>query len=78
MTILSCNNLSMEYDGKEVIKDLSFSIKEGDYLCIIGENGAGKSTLMKGLLGLKKPAAGEIAKDESLGDGRFGYIAQRT
>ena len=51
--------------GQTVVKDLSFQIGQGDYLCIVGENGSGKSTLVKSLLGLKQPFQGEIM----LGDG---------
>ena len=60
MSILTGNNLSIGYDGKELIGNINFSIKQGDYLCIVGENGAGKSTLMKTLLGLISPMKGEI------------------
>ena len=55
MSLIKCEKLTLSYDGKPIIADLSFSVNNGDYLCIIGENGAGKSTLTKGLLGLLKP-----------------------
>ena len=42
------------------MKDVSFSISAGDYLCIVGENGSGKTTLMRTLLGLKKPDSGQV------------------
>ena len=45
--LIKCNNLSAGYEGQTVIKNLSFEVKQGDYLCIVGENGSGKSTLMK-------------------------------
>ena len=66
MSILSCRDLGFSYDGKEALSGINLDIDKGCYLCIIGENGAGKSTLLKGILGLKKPASGEII----FGDGR--------
>ena len=47
MSQIICQNLAIGYDGKAILKDINFSINEGDYLCIIGENGSGKSTLMR-------------------------------
>lgn len=52
MTQIKVENATMGYEGVPVIKDLSFQINEGDYVCIVGENGSGKTTLMKGILGL--------------------------
>ena len=56
---------------KRVIDDISLSIKEGEFICIIGKNGSGKSTLAKCLNGLVTPTSGEVmiygmdTKDES-------------
>lgn len=52
MQLLHCENLSFSYDGKVAVKDVTFSISSGEYICIVGENGSGKSTLVKGLLQL--------------------------
>ena len=78
MAQLICQNLSLGYDGKEIIKDLSFSVNAGDYLCIIGENGSGKTTLMKTLLGLRKPMGGRIEMGEDLRRNEIGYLPQQT
>ena len=51
MAIITCQNLSLGYDGREIVHDLNFEVHAGDYLCIVGENGSGKSTLMRTLLG---------------------------
>lgn len=59
MAQLSCQNLTLGYEGKEILSNLSFEVNSGDYLCIVGENGSGKSTLMKTVLGLKKPMSGD-------------------
>ena len=44
MALIRCENVSIGYEGQTVVKDLSFQIDAGDYLCIVGENGSGKST----------------------------------
>lgn len=76
MDLLNCENLSFSYETKTVIKNLSFPVKEADYLCILGENGVGKTTLLKGLLGLKKKVSGQIKFSESLSKKDFAYLAQ--
>ncbi len=45
---------------KNILQNISFSVKRGDYVAIIGPNGGGKTTLIKLLLGLIKPSGGEI------------------
>jgi zinc transport system ATP-binding protein len=50
--ILTVENLTLELAGEEVIKDLSFSVRERESLVILGPNGAGKTTLLRALLGV--------------------------
>ncbi len=57
--ILEVKNLNVKLAGKEIIKDLSFKVEEGQVLIILGPNGAGKTTLLKTLLGLI-PYGGKI------------------
>ncbi|MBQ8135692.1 MAG: metal ABC transporter ATP-binding protein [Clostridia bacterium] len=76
--LLKCKNLSFSYENTSVIKNLSFSVNSGDYLCIVGENGSGKSTLTKGILGLKAPADGKIIKSGGLKANEIGYLPQQT
>ncbi|MBQ9630643.1 MAG: ATP-binding cassette domain-containing protein, partial [Treponema sp.] len=59
MTLLRCENFSAGYENKDVVNNISFSISEGDYLCIIGENGTGKTTLIESILGLQKKIGGK-------------------
>lgn len=59
---LSVSGLSFGYrEGQEVLRDISFTVRSGDYTAIIGKTGCGKTTLIKLLLGLYEPAKGEIS-----------------
>ena len=78
MAQLSCQGVSLGYDGKEILHDLSFTVNEGDYLCIVGENGSGKSTLMKTILGLHSPMKGKIVTGDGLKQTEIGYLPQQT
>lgn len=76
--LLTCKNVSFGYENIIAISDVSFSLKEGEYLCVVGENGSGKSTLMKGLLGLLKPLKGDLILEEALQKSSIGYLPQQT
>lgn len=78
MAQVTCQNLSLGYDGKTILQDLSFSANVGDYLCIVGENGSGKSTLMKTILGLQAPIRGKVLTGDGLKSNEIGYLPQQT
>ncbi len=78
MSQIVCENLSLGYEGETIVKDLSFSVDAGMYLCIVGENGAGKSTLMKAILGLRRPLSGRVAFGDGLKKREIGYLSQQT
>lgn len=78
MSLIKTENLTLSYENMTVIKDLSFEVNSGDYLCIVGENGSGKSTLVKALLGLKKPVGGSIDFGDGLRQNEIGYLPQQT
>lgn len=78
MSQLSCQNLTLGYEGKTVLSNLSFDVNAGDYLCIVGENGSGKSTLMKTLLKLQTPMSGRIQMGDDLAPNEIGYLPQQT
>ncbi len=78
MAYLTCENLTMGYEGKIVFEDISFSINQGDYVSIVGENGSGKSTLVKTLLRLEKPIGGKITLGDGLWHNQIGYLPQQS
>lgn len=77
MMQMECKALSLCYNRKQVVENLSLQIEKGDFLCIVGENGSGKSTLLKGLLGLKKPDGGEIVFHNGFSTEQIGYLPQQ-
>ena len=78
MPQLSCDNLTLGYEGKPVVSGLSFSVDAGDYLCVVGENGSGKTTLMRTVLKLKAPISGRIVTGDGLKPNEIGYLPQQT
>jgi peptide/nickel transport system ATP-binding protein len=58
--MIDIKNVSMKFDKKEVLRDISFSVKSGSKIAIIGDSGSGKSTLAKIIVGLIKPTKGEV------------------
>ncbi len=77
MQLLKCENIHMNYDSTKAVNGVSFSVDEGDFLCIVGENGAGKSTLLKGILGLQKISEGRVIFN-GIKKSEIGYLPQRT
>ena len=69
MAELKCENVSVRlssggrFGSKEILKDISFSLKEGDRLALVGPNGAGKSTLLKLLAEIVYPSAGKLTAE---------------
>ena len=58
--ILSIRDLKVNYGGIEAVKGISFDVQEGSIVTLIGANGAGKSSTLRSIVGLVKPAAGQI------------------
>ncbi|MFD2611851.1 metal ABC transporter ATP-binding protein [Paenibacillus gansuensis] len=58
--VITIRDLSFAYDHKPVIENLQFSVKQRDFVGLIGSNGAGKTTLLRMIVGLVKPTEGEI------------------
>jgi branched-chain amino acid transport system ATP-binding protein len=58
--MLKLINISTEYDGVPMLRDINLHIEESSLTCLLGSNGSGKTTLVKAILGLVKPATGKI------------------
>lgn len=66
-------NLNIGYGDKVVLSGVSFSIRSGERIGILGVNGAGKSTLVKAIVGELTPMSGELRRGQGL---EIGYFAQ--
>jgi zinc transport system ATP-binding protein len=60
LDVITADHLTFRYNGKDVLRDISFSLQPGDYVGLVGPNGSGKSTLIRLALGLEAPAAGRM------------------
>lgn len=78
MDLITVRNLSLGYDSHTIAEGINFSVKKGDYLCIVGENGSGKTTLIKTLLNLQEPIGGDILIGDGLKKNEIGYLPQQT
>lgn len=63
--LLSVNHITKRFAGVTALDDVSFSINEGESLCLVGENGSGKSTMIKIISGVYSPDEGEICINEN-------------
>lgn len=59
-SVLSLCNISVGYDGKEILSDVNFALSQGEIAVLIGANGSGKSTLLKTIAGVSLPLHGTI------------------
>lgn len=71
--ILNVSNINLAFGDAEILKNISFTINEGEKVALIGDNGCGKSTLLKVITGEYDKDSGEIVFKK---DSKFGYVAQ--
>ncbi|NLX63450.1 MAG: amino acid ABC transporter ATP-binding protein [Clostridiaceae bacterium] len=77
--IIEVQHLSKTFGTNEVLKDINFSVKKGEVVCIIGSSGSGKSTLLRCINLLEKPSGGQIIyKGENILDDKHDIYAYRT
>ena len=60
--VVEFDKVSIGFDGKQVLEDVSFSVEHGQTLGVIGRNGSGKTTLLRVLAGVFQPDAGTDRK----------------
>jgi branched-chain amino acid transport system ATP-binding protein len=58
--VLEVKNLNVSYGVTPILRDVSFSIRQGEIVALLGSNGAGKTTLVNTIMGMQKPLSGEI------------------
>lgn len=65
-TLLKVDKLTFSYDGeKNALEDVSFEVKKGEFVSVLGKNGSGKSTLTKLVMGVLKPDSGSISMNDA-------------
>ena len=62
---INIENLSIKYDEKIILRDLNLSIKEGEFVSVLGKSGSGKTTLLNIISGTVKPDRGKVLIDEN-------------
>ena len=78
--ILSVEHLGVRLGGRQVLSDVTFAIRAGEFTGLIGSNGAGKTTLLKAILGLHAHSDGSIriaGRPRSRRNPLIGYVPQR-
>ncbi len=78
-SVIEIQHLSKTFGTNEVLKDIDFSVRKGEVVCIIGSSGSGKSTLLRCVNLLEKPSGGQIIyKGENILDDKHDIYAYRT
>jgi ATP-binding cassette ChvD family protein len=72
-TVIEANGLTKGFDGRVLIRDLSFTLPRNGIVGIIGPNGVGKTTLFKTIVGLEQPDSGAVKVGETV---RLAYVDQ--
>ncbi|MBD7944934.1 MULTISPECIES: amino acid ABC transporter ATP-binding protein [Psychrobacillus] len=77
--VIEIQHLSKSFGAHEVLKDIDFSVKKGEVVCIIGSSGSGKSTLLRCINLLEKPSGGQIIyQGENILDNKHDIHSYRT
>lgn len=76
MDLIKIKNLFFKYQKTDILENVNLTIKDDDFLAIIGPNGGGKSTLLKLILGLLPLQSGKIEKN--IKNSQIGYVPQNT
>ena len=77
--LFEMNSISASYGANVVLQDVNFKVNENDFIGVIDPNGGGKTTLLRVILGLLKPAKGDLVFNSELLDGNMiGYLPQMS
>ncbi|MGD0833943.1 MAG: metal ABC transporter ATP-binding protein [Candidatus Dormibacteria bacterium] len=79
--ILRVEGISVSLGGRQILQDVTFAIRSGEFTGMIGSNGAGKTTLLRAILGLQRPSAGTVAvlgQPRSRKNRIIGYVPQKV
>jgi branched-chain amino acid transport system ATP-binding protein len=63
--MLTVTNLVVDVQGSRVLRGVSFEVRAGELVCVVGRNGAGKTTTFRTIMGFRKPVSGAVAFDGS-------------
>lgn len=78
VAVVEARALTLAYGGRAVLRDVSFTVRRGEFWCVLGPNGSGKSTLLRAILGLEAPSAGTLWRHpEYARRDRVGFVPQR-
>lgn len=80
METLEVRNVSVSFDGRKVLDDVSVTLRKGELVCLLGVSGGGKTTLFNVISGLLKPDAGQVlldGEDVTGKPGRISYMLQK-
>jgi zinc/manganese transport system ATP-binding protein len=78
--VLAVDGISVWLSGREILHDVRFSLRRGQFAGLIGSNGAGKTTLLRVILGLTAPTAGDVrigGEPRARRSGGVGYVPQK-
>ena len=71
--MIDLSNISLQFSGKYLFKDVNYKISSGDKISLVGANGTGKSSILKIIAGLLQPESGEVLKQKRI---TIGYLPQ--
>jgi zinc/manganese transport system ATP-binding protein len=79
--LLTLDNIGVRLGGRQILDDVTFSLRKGEFTGIIGPNGAGKTTLLRVILGLLEPSGGRVLIDgeplHNKNKASIGYVPQK-